>query len=132
MSLNPGDRVYTLGEEISVTNTSGSDLGRGEWATITADHEVAPADSVEGGLDVVIDYPIPAGESGKAHFGGGVMARIATDVDSGDHLVEADTSATSPSEASGVAQEGGDASDPVVLGDPISTDGDYAYALVHF
>lgn len=130
MSQNPGDKKYVRGVELSVDNTSSTDLEYGHWATVNGDHEVAPADSNgAGGLDAIVDYPIPAGDSGKAHFGGGVYGRVADDVNAGDHLQAPDTSGTGEA---GVAESGGDDSDPVVLGEPIHHDDGYWYALVQF
>jgi hypothetical protein len=116
MVLSPGDREYTRGVELSVSNVSGIDMTDGHWAIVTGDHEVEPSDAngAGGELNAVVGYPIDAGDSGKAHFGGAVWARVDENVAAGDHLAAPDSSGSGEP---GVAESGGSANDPLALTD---------------
>jgi hypothetical protein len=132
MALSRGDREYTRGVELSVSNVSGIDMTYGHWAIVTGDHEVEPSDASGAGgeLNAVVGYPIDAGDSGKAHFGGAVWARVDSAVAAGDHLAAPDSGAGGEA---GVAESGGGANDPLALTDAeeYESSGHY-YALVRY
>lgn len=131
MALSRGDREYTRGVELSVSNTSSIDMTYGHWAVVTGDHEVQPsdADGAGGELNAVVGYPIDAGGSGKAHFDGAVWARVDSAIVAGDSLAAPDSSLSG--ESAGVAEAGGGANDPLALTDAVEyeSSGNY-YALV--
>lgn len=134
MTLQGGDREFGHGDEITVENTSGSDISKGELLVITGYNssknrpEVQPANSGdEDDYHAVAGDVIPAGDYAKGVFRGTPWVRVddAADVTAGQEPAPSATDGVATDSTAGGTGKG----DTFLTGEQTLSDGN-TYAVI--